>query len=317
MNDADLRDQIHRAIDAQYASVTADPFRVQKVLHDAARPQGGCIKMKKWIALLLIAITLASTALAAGTLLGHGIELHEGTAVIDLLPDQWQTYDLCHPVSSGYLVGGFSLEWDVIAPMPENAAITLLDRQFQPQWTLRDDRLTGCLFDRVLEGKDALYLGTERKGDGWSPAIMKLGLDGEIAWLYSGDAAFRIKDFALGAGDVICAVGHMDGVPYLLTLDPDGRVLRQQTYPELPVDTFSAIHPVGDAMLLAGYAQNALWLARMDEGGRLSAQETAALDAPACAVRIQENEEGRLVVSAVLRTEDAISQRIQYFVIDP
>lgn len=70
MNQEKLREQVHAGIDRHCAPLTADPYRVQRVLA-AARPKGERIVKKKLSVTLILAIAmvvLTSTALAVATI---------------------------------------------------------------------------------------------------------------------------------------------------------------------------------------------------------------------------------------------------------
>lgn len=69
MNREKMREQVHTGIDRQCASLTSDPYRVQRVLN-AAKPEGGQIvarKVPRVVVVLMIVLALSiSTAIAAG-----------------------------------------------------------------------------------------------------------------------------------------------------------------------------------------------------------------------------------------------------------
>lgn len=78
MNHEKMREQVHAGIDRQCASLTSDPYRVQRVLN-AAKPEGGQIvvrKVPRFVIVMLIVLALSvSTALAAGIISWHrGLE---------------------------------------------------------------------------------------------------------------------------------------------------------------------------------------------------------------------------------------------------
>ena len=78
MNDEKMREQVHRGIDRRCASLSSDPYRVQRVLR-AAQSEGGKNVTRRiprmlavWMVLLVLGV---STALAAGVISWHrGLE---------------------------------------------------------------------------------------------------------------------------------------------------------------------------------------------------------------------------------------------------
>lgn len=78
MNHEKMREQVHTGIDRQCASLTSDPYRVQRVL-DAAKTEGGQIMVRKLprvVVVLMIVLALGiSAAIAAGIISWHrGLE---------------------------------------------------------------------------------------------------------------------------------------------------------------------------------------------------------------------------------------------------
>jgi len=78
MNHEKMREQVHTGIDRQCASLTSDPYRVQRVLK-AAKPEGGEIvvrKVSRVVVVLMIMLALSiSAAIAAGIISWHrGLE---------------------------------------------------------------------------------------------------------------------------------------------------------------------------------------------------------------------------------------------------
>lgn len=71
MNHEKLREQVHQGIDRQCASLTSDPYRVQRILN-AAEPEGGKIvvrRIPRFVVVLAVLLVLGmSTAIAAGVL---------------------------------------------------------------------------------------------------------------------------------------------------------------------------------------------------------------------------------------------------------
>ena len=64
MNTEQLREKIHKGIDLHCATLTSDPYLMQRVLNMKRSPQGG-IRMKKRTAVLLLLIVLLTTVVTA------------------------------------------------------------------------------------------------------------------------------------------------------------------------------------------------------------------------------------------------------------
>ncbi len=78
MNHEKMREQVHKGIDRQCASLTSDPYLVQRVLN-AAKPEGGRIVVRKVpfvvVVLMIVLVLSISTAIAAGVISWHrGLE---------------------------------------------------------------------------------------------------------------------------------------------------------------------------------------------------------------------------------------------------
>lgn len=75
MNHEKIREQVHAGIDRHCASLSSDPYRVQRVIR-AARPEGGKTVNKRFpqfaVVLLVLLVLGLSTALAAGAILWSG-----------------------------------------------------------------------------------------------------------------------------------------------------------------------------------------------------------------------------------------------------
>ena len=75
MNHEKMREQVHTGIDRQCASLTSDPYRVQRVLAAAHEGRKGAVKSKKPIALVIVIVLMLSGVVAvAATLLNLHIE---------------------------------------------------------------------------------------------------------------------------------------------------------------------------------------------------------------------------------------------------
>lgn len=96
MNHEKMREQVHTGIDRQCASLTSDPYRVQRVL-DAAKTEGGQIMVRKLprvVVVLMIVLALGiSAAIAAGIISWHrGLE--DMLRVTDETKEYYQEMDL-------------------------------------------------------------------------------------------------------------------------------------------------------------------------------------------------------------------------------
>lgn len=325
MNTEQLRERIHSGIDQHCAPLTSDPYLMQRVLK-TAKTEGGIVSLKKRnliIILLLMLILSSLTAYATTLLVGHDVKLYEAVNVIDLLPDQYQEYDICHRIKQGYVIGGFSLEDDYIAPMDKNDSIILLDESFQTKWILSDARLEGCLFDKVIETKEAIYFGLEGSKDGWVGTLMKVGITGEIEWFHTSDSNIRLKDFVVDSnGSTIC-VGHIteENVPkpYIVFLDSNGNVEQERVLSELPLHSLSAIHNGNGSTVLAGYGDRLLWVGALESDGSFRWQAFVDLDEYVQTLRLQTNQNGDYVITVVYKdaSNGDATKRLQYYVVKP
>ena len=314
---------VQDAIKQKCAPLQPNPYLAQRVLN-AAVERGGRRgrKVSVGFALVLALLVMSVTALAAVLLTGHDVKLYEGVDIISLLPEQWQEYDVCHQLSQGYLVGGFSLDDDVISPMDDDDAIVMLDRNFHVRWTLMDERLEGCLFDKVRETGDALYMGMERVVEQWVPAIMKLGQSGNIQWLYEGNAAFRIKDFAVDSEGSVYGIGSVasgdEKQAGVFKLDADGNIVWEKKYVDLPISALTAVQMINDNVILAGFANQGAWIGELRPDGQVSWQRTIDMDADVQTVRLQLDAEEHMVLSVVFADdEDAeATTQLRYYVLD-
>lgn len=128
------------------SGLQGDPWLAQRVM---VAPYEGEYRGKKESICPLC--TACYTLIAAVTALaviftGHEVILYQDIELTDLVPEQVQQYDVCHKTSFGYVIGGFDLGDDFIAPMSEGMAITCVNDHFQPEWTLEDPRLVGSPF---------------------------------------------------------------------------------------------------------------------------------------------------------------------------
>lgn len=315
---------VQDAIKQKCAPLQPNPYLAQRVL-GAAVGSGGRRgkKISVGFALVLTLLMMSMTALATVLLTGHDVTLYEGVDIISLLPEQWQEYDVCHQLRRGYLVGGFSLDDDVISPMSEGDAIVMLDQRFHVRWTLTDERLEGCLFDKVRETEDALYMGMEHVGEQWVPSIMKLDPSGTIQWLYQGNSAFRIKDFTVDSEGSVFGIGSIasgdEKQASAFKIDPDGNIVWQNNYANLPIAALTAAQIINNHIIIAGYAEQHAWMGELRPDGQISWQRTIELNATVQTVRLQLDAEDHLVLSVVFAEDDSAeaTTQLRYYVLDP
>ena len=306
---------VQEAVNQKCAHLQPDPYLAQRVLNEANRKGGRQVKKISVAFALMMALMLMSvTAVATVLLTGHDVKLYEGVEVVNLLPDQWQSYDICHRLEDGYLAGGFSLEEDAIAPMEGDSAIVMLDRNFQVRWTLTDARLEGCLFDKVRETADAVYLGMERSGETWVPAIMKVDKAGSLQWLYEGEETLGVKDFCVDEAGNVYAVGRVRDErgqrAAILKLDADGQVAWEKTYADIPAESLTAVKRYHQRILVAGYGAEGAWLGEMQPDGSLAWQKLLGQENRVQTARLQISADDRIVLSA------ESDGQLRYYVLD-
>lgn len=298
MNDRDEMEKVRDTIDTALSGLKDDPWLAQKVLAEAK----GRVKVRRKISAALVAcvvlLMLSVTALAATLLNMHQVEMFEDVTVGDLLPERWRQYDVCHRVSDGYLVGGFELGDDYIAPMSDEDKILYLNESFSPVWVLEDARLDGCLYDKVEEAADAFYFGMERSGEEWGASLMKVGKAGEILWMYEGEKGFRAKDFLVDDDGAVYLVGRdeAENRAALLKLDRDGGLQWKRNFEEVGALTLNALVEWEDGMLAVGQTDRGIALCRIDYSGEVSAHAAYDLDERVDAVSLTELADGRLAL---------------------
>jgi len=111
MNDEKMREQVHAGIDRQCASLTSDPYRVQRVLN-AAKPEGGEIVVKKVprvaVVLMIVLALSISTAIAAGIISWHrGLE--DMLRVTDKTKEYYQKMELFDEPGISVTQGGVTI----------------------------------------------------------------------------------------------------------------------------------------------------------------------------------------------------------------
>jgi len=320
----DDMERIQDAVDTTLASLADDPWLAQKVM---AQAKGGFRvkrKLSAGMAFCLLLLVISATAWAVTLLHEHQVKLFENVTWNDLLPEQWRQYDVCHRVSGGYLIGGFLLGEDYIAPMGEEDRILYLDESFTPVWSLGGSELAGCLFDRVEESRDAFYLGMERRKENgeWRAALMKAGKDGRILWTYEGDADLRIRDFLVTEeGTAYCAGQSGTGdesEAVLLTIDPDGGLRQEQTFAPYGATALNAVSEWGNGMIAAGQSEKGVLLLQLSPDGEVIAHMTYPVDQSIDFARLGKLADGRtaliLTVSSDALSGDA-TEETRYMII--
>lgn len=327
MDERALREQLHRAAETRLSSLQGDPWLAQRVLAGERSPKKAPKRLSVGIVLLIAAILAASVALAVALVSRHEIELFEEVDVIDLLPEQWRQYAICHRLTSGYVVGGFELGDDLIAPMDEDAQIICFDEGFHPLWTLRDLELAGCLFDRVRETEDSLYFGLERKREEWIPSILRISKSGDIVWSFEGTPDLSLKDFIVNNdGEVLCAgnfctkkAGMAEYTAALVKLNHQGQVELQKELEE--ADVLYSVRRYRDKTVAAGKNGDGAVVLLLDEEGNVERLYPYPVEETISAVHLQETQEGKLVL--VVRLDDGTAtdsrtatDKIQYLILN-
>ena len=312
--------KVQQALNQDAAFIQPDPFLAQRVLSTSSKKR---IYKKSAVILAVVwmLILTSLTAFAAVLLAGHDVKLYEGAELVNLLPDQFQEYDICHRIRQGYVIGGFHMEDDYIAPMDEHDSIALLDENFRVKWTLTDPRLEGCLLDQIAETEDAVYMGLETSQNGWRPALIKIGMDGAIKWLYSGNGSVDLNDFVVDSHGTSICVGSSEAEgtqkPYILLIDSDGATVEEKrVLSDWPIDSLAAIRLCGEGAQLAGYGDRLVWIGEMAADGRITWQESIEVDETIQTLRLQVNDDGNTVLSVVYSTpSDDASKHIRYYVV--
>lgn len=322
MNKRENRELIQDALNTALSGLQDDPWLAQRVI--AKEKEGLKIKKKFSVGLILCfaLLTLSVVALASILLKEHQVEMLENVTIKDLLPEQWQQYDVCHKVSSGYLIGGFELGDDYIAPMEEEDKILYLNSNFDLVWILDGDDLNGCLFDKVEETKDAFYFGMERQKEKWIAALMKVSMQGDIVWIWEGEDGFRIKDFLITSEDVIYCAGRSgmndENMAILLKIDDDGSLEWKRDFKEYGLTTLSAISEWQDGLLGVGQCREGIAFLKMDESGIVSAYAVYDIDRQIDTIRLQRISDGRtalvFTISATSSHKD-VTQETKYMIV--
>lgn len=302
MNEQKLRMQLHRAINTRLSVLENDPYIVQRVL--ARADSETKIKKKVLMVMVLSFVTIfaLSAAIAAVIISRYELKMYAGVEIIDLLPEQWQQYTICHKTKSGYIVGGFQLGDDYIAPMEADDQIIYLDDGFHARWVLKDLRLEGALFDQIQETENAFYFGLEQKKQGWCPSIMKVSKEGEIIWLFEGTEDIRLKDYIATEDDeVICAgsIISMDDKTaspqaIILKIDQNGRLVCENILDRQNV--LYAICNYQEEIVVAGVSNDGATVSLINEECGVEQHKTYNVDGMVNALHLEQTTNGRLVL---------------------
>lgn len=320
MNDGKEMEKVRDTIDATLSGLKDDPWLAQKVLAEAK----GRMRVKRKISVALVAcvtlLMLSVTALAATLLSMHQVEMFDHVTVGDLIPERWRQYDVCHRVSDGYLVGGFELGDDYIAPMSDEDKILYLNESFSPIWVLEDARLHGCLYDKVEETADAFIFGMERCGEEWGASLMKVSKTGEILWTYEGENGFRAKDFLVDGDGSAYLAGRdeAENRAALLKIDRDGGLQWKRTFEDMGATALNALAEWADGMLGVGQTDRGIVLFQIDRGGEVSAHAAYDLDERVDAVRLTELADGRLALILSVNSGslgEAVTETTKYMIV--
>lgn len=319
MRDHELREQIHHMMDTQLSGVKGDPYLARRIIVDAKGGEKVKRKISAGLIFCFVLLALSIVALAATLLNEHQVEMFENVDIRDLLPEQWQQYDVCHKVSSGYLVGGFELGDDYIAPMGEEDKILYLSDTFTPVWTLNGAELNGCLFDKAAETEEAFYFGMERQKEEWTAALMKVSKQGDILWMWEGENDFKIKDFLTTAEDVVYCVGtNSENTAVLLKLDQDGNLEWKKDFKEYGVTVLNTISDWEGGLLGTGQCDEGIVLFKLDKSGAVNSYVVHSIDRQIDAVRLQELTDGRTALILTLSSTSSnrdVTQETKYMIV--
>ena len=313
MNEQEFREQLHHAAETRLSGLQGDPWLAQQVMVAHMKGHiGARRKVSAAIVLLVILLIAAVTALAV-IFTGHEVILYQDIELTDLVPEQVQQYDVCHKTSFGYVIGGFDLGDDFIAPMSEGMAITCVNDHFQPQWTLEDPRLVGSLFDKVRESPTALYFGTEYHADRWESAIMKVSHSGELLWYFKGPPSLDIEDFMVAdTDDVFCAGRQMIDdsvapVPVIVKLDPDGAICWEKQYSVDGIEKLYSLCMRNNKIIAVGKSEKGAVALELNGEGDIVESFIFETNEPITSMRLKETSEGTLfmVLSMAITNDEA------------
>lgn len=320
MDEHKQKEQVRHSVDARLSGLQGDPWLVQRVLANVKGEQKVKKKISFGLMVCILLLLLSIAALAASLWHAYDIEMFKDVAIKDILPDQWQQYDVCHKVSDGYVVGGFELGDDYISPMSDEDKIVYLNESFSLVWTLSDIRLDGCLFDKVEETDNAFYFGMERRKENWIPAIMKICKDGNIIWVYEGEKNDKIKDYTVTDRNEVYCAGRNDRDATLLKINQNGGIEWVKTFDEYDMISLNSISSWDKGMIAVGQSSQGLVLVHFDESGDILSHVSYDLDEQIDALHLQKLADGRVVlvltVSAESLSKDVTSET-KYMIISP
>ena len=325
MDEQKFRKQLHHAAGTRLSGLQGDPWLAQRVMSAHMKGNTGARRKVSAAIVLLVILLIAAVAALAVIFTGHEVILYHEVALTDLVPEQVQQYDVCHKTSFGYVIGGFDLGDDYIAPMSEGMAITCVNDHFQPQWTLEDARLTGSLFDKVRETPTALYFGTEHHADRWEAAIMKVSHSGELLWYFKGPSSLDIEDFmATESDDVFCAGSRMIGdsgepVPVIVKLDPDGAICWEKQYSADGIEKLYSLRMRNNGIIAVGKSEKGAVALTLDGEGDIVGSFLFETNEPITSMRLEETSEEALfmVLSMAITNEETDATSITKYVMLP
>lgn len=293
MSDTREMERVRDTINTALSGLRNDPWLAQKVLVEAKSERKVRKRFSIGVAVCVVMLLLSAAALAAVFFNIHQVEMFENVTVGDLLAEQWRQYDVCHKVSGGYLIGGFELGDDYVSPMSDEDKILYLDESFTPIWTLEDERLDGCLFDKVRETGDAFYFGIERGREKWDAALMKVSREGKILWMYEKEA-FRAKDLLVTDEGTAYLAGKDEKTwAMLLKVDQNGYLQWEESLEEYGLTVLNALCEWNDGIMGAGLTDKGITLLQIDQSGGVRASVAYDIDKPIDAVRLNELADGR------------------------
>lgn len=331
MNDSDIRNQIHHAMDTRLSGIVGDPWLAQRIVNERGRTKVKRGTVRKAMAIILICIMIfaLSVAIAAVIISRYELKLYAGVEVIDLLPDQWQQYTICHKTKSGYIVGGFQLHDDCISPMEANDQIVYLDDRFNIRWIVRDSRLEGALFDQIKETENAFYFGLEQKKLGWHPSIMKVSKEGKIIWLYEGSEDIRLKDYIVTETDEVVCVGRIASMenktvsPHAIIqkIDQEGQLVYENILDQQSNNMLYAVCPYQEKIVVAGVFNGEAMVGLVNDECDVVQFKTYDVDGTINALHLKQATNGHLIlvinyslVNSATQTSE--TSRIEYILID-
>lgn len=318
---------LQKAMDARLSGLKEDPWLASRVINGAKGARRGRKALTACVLMLVLIMVLAVGALAGAILSGHDLALYQRVEWEDLIPEQYGQYDVCHYVGDGYVLGGFVMDEDMIAPMTSEDALVGLDEHLRMKWTLTDERLTGCLYDCIRVTDDALYFGMERCDvvKGWTASLAKVSREGELLWQTSGPEGFHCKDFIAGE-DGVYAAGYLtnsltgEDSAALIGLDSHGQICLCKTMEQMAA--FQAICAAQDGMILASGDEGGVTLIKTNAVGEETARQTLKFAEKINTLQMKERGDGTILLSIAIAPSDTLGVQAgitslkRYFVID-